>query len=101
LPFPFPMCRFRPNLVVAGATPFAEDMWKRVRIGNIVFRVVKPCERCIIPTVDPEVGVFAGKEPLRTLATYRKVGSKVLLGQNLIAEGMGVLHVGDSVQRLE
>ncbi len=101
LPFPFPMRRFRPNLVVAGATPFAEDTWKRVRIGNIVFRVVKPCERCIIPTVDPEAGVFAGKEPLRTLATYRKVGSKVLFGQNLIAEGMGVLHVGDSVQQLE
>jgi uncharacterized protein YcbX len=101
LPFPLPMRRFRPNLVVEGATPFAEDTWKRVRIGNIVFRVVKPCERCIIPTVDPEAGVFAGKEPLRTLATYRNVGSKVLLGQNLIAEGMGVLHVGDSVQWLE
>lgn len=101
LPVPLPMRRFRPNLMVAGATPFAEDTWKRVRIGNVVFRVAKPCERCIIPTVDPQAGVFAGKEPLRTLATYRKVGSKVLFGQNLIAEGMGVLRVGDSVQRLE
>ena len=101
LPLPLPVRRFRPNLVVAGATPFAEDTWKRVRIGNVVFRVVKPCERCIIPTVDPEAGIFAGKEPLRTLATYRKVGSKVLFGQHLIAEGMGVLRVGDSVQRLE
>ena len=98
---PVPMRRFRPNLVVAGATPFAEDTWKRVRIGNMVFRVVKPCARCIIPTVDPEAGIFAGKEPLRTLATFRKVGSKVLFGQNLIAEGTGVLHTGAPVERLE
>ena len=97
LPVPVPMRRFRPNLVVAGATPFAEDTWKRIRIGTIVFRVVKACERCIIPTIDPEAGVFAGKEPLRTLATYRKVGSKVQFGQYLIAEGLGVVHIGDSV----
>jgi uncharacterized protein len=101
LPSPLPMRRFRPNLVVAGATPFAEDTWKRVRIGSIVFRVVKPCARCIIPTIDPEAGLFAGKEPLRTLATFRKVGSKVLFGQNLIAEGAGVLHRGAAVEPLE
>lgn len=98
---PVPMRRFRPNLVVAGAPPFAEDTWKRVRIGNMVFRVVKPCARCIIPTIDPEAGIFAGKEPLRTLATFRKVGSKVLFGQNLIAEGTGVLHTGAPVEQLE
>ncbi len=98
---PLPMRRFRPNLVVTGAEPFAEDTWKRVRIGDIVFRVVKPCARCTIPTVDPEMGAFAGKEPLRTLATFRKVGSKVLFGQNLIADNTGVLHAGDLVEILE
>ena len=98
---PLPMRRFRPNLVVAGAESFAEDTWKRVQIGHIVFRVVKPCARCTIPTVDPEAGVFAGKEPLRTLATFRKFGSKVFFGQNLIAQGTGALRVGDPVAILE
>lgn len=97
---PLPMRRFRPNLVIAGAEPFAEDNWTRIGIGDIVFRVVKPCARCTIPTVDPDAGVFAGKEPLRTLATFRKVGSKVLFGQNLIAEGVGTLHVGAQVKML-
>jgi len=94
---PLPMRRFRPNLVIAGAEPFAEDRWTRIRIGDIVFRIVKPCARCTIPTVDPDTGVFGGKEPLRTLATFRKVGSKVLFGQNVIAEGVGTLPVGAQV----
>lgn len=98
---PLSMRRFRPNLVINGAEPFAEDSWKRVRIGHIVFRVAKSCERCIIPTVDPESGMFAGKEPLRTLATYRKVGSKVLFGRQLIAESTGTLRVGDPVEMLD
>jgi uncharacterized protein len=98
---PLPMRRFRPNLVVTGAEPFEEDTWRRVRIGNIVFRVAKPCARCIMPTVDPDAGAFAGKEPLRTLATFRKVGSKVLFGQNLIAENVGTLHASDQVEILE
>jgi len=97
---PLPMRRFRPNLVIAGAEPFAEDRWTRICIDDIVFRVVKPCARCTIPTVDPDAGEFAGKEPLRTLATFRKVGSKVLFGQNVIAEGVGMLHIGAQVKIL-
>ncbi len=98
---PLPMRRFRPNLVIAGAEPFAEDTWRRIKIGDLVFRVVKPCARCTIPTVDPDAGVFGGKEPLRTLATFRKVGSKVLFGQNLIGDGVGTLHIGAPVTILE
>lgn len=98
---PLPMRRFRPNLVVTGAAPFAEDSWKRVRIGEIVFRVAKPCARCILTTVDPDEGHFVGKEPLRTLATFRKVGSKVLFGQNLIADNIGTLRVGAAIEILE
>jgi uncharacterized protein len=98
---PLPMRRFRPNLVVAGTEPFAEDAWKRIRIGEVAFRVVKPCARCIIPTIDPDEGDFAGKEPLRTLATFRKVGSKVHFGQNLIADGTGIVRIDDPVIILE
>ncbi len=98
---PLPMTRFRPNFVVAGAEPFAEDGWQRVQIGDAVFAPVKPCARCELTTVDPDRGVVAGKEPLRTLATFRKQGSKVLFGQNLLlVAGDGTLRVGDPVRVL-
>jgi uncharacterized protein len=94
---PLPMNRFRPNLVIGGCEAFAEDGWRVVRIGPLTFRVVKPCSRCAITTVDQERGA-TGKEPLRTLARFRKVGNKVLFGQNLIHDGTGTLHTDDPVE---
>jgi uncharacterized protein YcbX len=93
---PLPMNRFRPNLVISGATPHAEDGWQRVRIGEIEFAVVKPCARCVTTTIDQNTAT-AGREPLRTLATYRKVGSNVMFGQNVIHLGQGRISVGDAV----
>lgn len=90
------MERFRPNLVVAGGAPFAEDGWSRVTVGDVPFRVAKPCARCVVPTLDPDTQE-AGPEPLRTLATFRKVNGKVLFGQNLLPDGGGVVRVGDAV----
>lgn len=96
---PLPMNRFRPNLVVGGCAPFAEDGWTVVRFGHITLRVVKPCARCAITTVDQGTAT-RGKEPLRTLATFRRHGSKVLFGQNLIHDETGTLRVGDPVEVL-
>lgn len=94
--------RFRPNLIVAGSAPYAEDGWRRIRIGDIEFRVVKPCSRCIIPTINPLNGEKAAdREPLATLMTYRKGEGGVFFGQNLIAEGTGSLKVGMPVEVLE
>lgn len=108
-----PMNRFRPNLVVSGSSAFAEDDWERIRIGDAVFRSTKPCERCVMTTVDQSKGEFTGKEPLKTLASYRMakdvmrdrydslgVGANaVLFGQNLIAESVGAtVSVGDAVE---
>jgi len=99
---PLEMLRFRPNLVVSGAEPYAEDGWKRIRIGQLTFRVVKPCSRCVIPTLDPATGERApDREPLNTLLLYRKGPGGVFFGQNLIAEGRGELEVGMPVERLE
>ena len=99
---PVPMNRFRPNFVVAGSEPFAEDNWRIIRIGSTVFHVVKPCERCVIPTIDQSAGEKTGKEPLRTLSIYRTKRGKVLFGQNLIAETAGAtVRVGDKVEILE
>jgi uncharacterized protein YcbX len=95
---PMAMTRFRPNIVVAGCAPFAEDGWARLRIGEIGFRGVKPCDRCVVTTIDPTTGK-GGVEPLRTLASFRRVygDSKVYFGMNLIHDGGGALTVGDAV----
>lgn len=93
---PVAMHRFRPNIVVAQSAPHAEDEWRQVRIGSIDVDVVKPCARCAITTVDVATGE-AGKEPLRTLATYRKQGSKTLFGQNAVHRRAGSIAIGDHV----
>lgn len=96
------MLRFRPNLVVSGSEAFAEDGWKRIRIGDVEFRVVKPCSRCILTTIDPQTGVRSeDREPLATLKTYRQVEGDVMFGQNLVNDGVGRLEVGMPVTVLE
>lgn len=94
LPAPVTMRRFRPNVVVAGSAAFAEDTWREIRVGEVVFRVVKPCARCAVTTVDPETAEV-GQEPLRTLAQFRRRDGQVFFGQNLIPATAGVIHVGD------
>lgn len=96
---PVPMNRFRPNIVFSGGKPFGEDSWKKILIGKINFHVVKPCARCVMPTIDQNSGM-KNKEPMKTLATYRTVGSKVMFGQNMIAGSNGILKVGDEVKLL-
>lgn len=97
---PVPMNRFRPNLVVQGCEPFAEDTWKQIKIGEIVFDVAKACSRCSIPGVKQATGQ-QGKEPLKTLATYRRWDHAIWFGQNLIAHSEGTLNVGDKVKILD
>jgi len=99
LEHPVAMRRFRPNLVVGGCEAFAEDNWRRIRIGGLEFSVAKPCSRCIIPAIDPQTGV-RGKEPLQTLMGYRRRDNKVYFGQNLIHDGNGRLAVGMPVEVL-
>ena len=96
LPDPVPMDRFRPNLVIAGGEPYAEDGLGRFRIGELELEAVKPCGRCVLTTTDQETG-FRGPEPLRTLARYRNVNGKVLFGQNVLHRTPGRLSLGDPV----
>ncbi|MEO8448240.1 MAG: MOSC N-terminal beta barrel domain-containing protein [Gemmatimonadota bacterium] len=93
---PLPMNRFRPNVVVAGAEPFEEDQWRRFTIGSLAFDMVKLCARCTVPTTDQATGERS-KEPLKTLATYRKQGSGVMFGVNVVHRSLGTLHVGDEI----
>ncbi|MCC7502248.1 MAG: MOSC domain-containing protein [Flavobacteriales bacterium] len=93
---PVPMERFRPNLVITGGSAFQEDAWKKIAIGAVNFQLVKPCARCMIITTDQRTGQ-RGKEPLRTLATYRGDGEKVLFGMNAIGSTSGMIRAGDQV----
>jgi len=94
------MERFRPNLVVEGGPAWEEDQWRKLRIGSMLFDVVKPCSRCAIPTIDPG---DASKQPevFKTLKQYRSQAGEVYFGQNLVARGGGQLFVGDQVEVLE
>ena len=102
-PAPVSMRRFRPNLVVSGGAPYAEDDWRRIRIGSVEFEGVENCERCELPTVDPDTGAPDPKrEPMRTLARYRRRATGgVFLGQNLVPRSAGTVRVGDRVVVLE
>jgi uncharacterized protein YcbX len=96
-----PISRFRPNLVFRGSTAYAEDGWKTVQVGAVTLDVVKPCARCVMTTVDPATGTQPDPaEPLATLSTYRKQGSKVLFAQNAIHRTPGMLRVGDVVKTI-
>lgn len=96
-PAPILMARFRPNIVVDRADdPFAEDDWKRVRVGDVELRFAEHCDRCVVPTIDPLTHV-AGKEPLRTLARRRQWDHKTWFGIRTIPSTTGVIRVGDAV----
>lgn len=97
---PVPMTRFRPNLVVRGAAAFAEDGWRRIRVGDVTFRAVKPCARCVLTTIDPDTAVRT-KEPLVSLARHRTIGGTTLFAVNLVPEApYGTVRIGDEVEVL-
>ena len=98
---PLPMNRFRPNLVLAGTVSYAEDHHSQLLIGEIELRAVKPCPRCVVTTTHQETGEVDGKDPLQTLATYRRNARAggVIFGQNVvIVRGADQwMHVGQPV----
>jgi uncharacterized protein YcbX len=95
---PVPMNRFRPNLVVRGAAADAEMQWAGFQIAGNAFRSVRGCGRCVVTTIDQETAQKnLSTEPLRTLATYRKQGNKIMFGQNVTGPASGQLRVGDAV----
>lgn len=103
---PVSMNRFRPNLVVRDAEPFEEDNWKKIRIGSVIFHIVKPCDRCVITTINQITGVSDVNEPLKTLAKYRLKpslgGKKILFGQYMIPENFGeTIRLNEKVEILE
>jgi MOSC domain-containing protein len=106
---PVPMRRFRPNVVVSGAPAWAEDGWRRLRIGPVTFRNAKGCDRCVFTTIDPDTAQ-PGHEPLFALARHRRWDGKIWFGVNLIPDLPGlpgqpaadaVIRPGDPVEILD
>jgi uncharacterized protein len=91
--------RFRPNLLVRGAEPYAEDTWNALHFDGLELRLHEACARCMIVNLESRSGKI-GLEPLRTLVKYRRVGKKVLFGQHLHALESGMLKVGDRAQAM-
>lgn len=97
---PISMKRFRTNLVFSGGQAHDEDDWKYFKVGSAKLVGVKPCARCVLTTINPETAQ-KGKEPLKTLSEYRKVGNKILFGQNLLVVETGTISVGDVIEFLK
>ncbi len=95
LEIPLPINRFRPNIVVEGCDPWSEDSWTRVQVPGAALRLVKKCYRCVVTTTDQRSGERS-KEPLATLATFRKEGNKVWFGMNCILDC--VAEEGDTLE---
>lgn len=91
--------RFRANIIVSGCEAFAEDEWKKIQINDIEFDIVKPCSRCVIPTLDLKT---ATKQPdvMQVMLKYRKQGKQVFMGQNAIHRSTGMLKLGDEIKIL-
>lgn len=95
-----PMNRFRPNIVFNGGDAHLEDVMAHFTISGIHFYGVKLCARCNVVTIDQDTAL-QGKEPTRTLATYRAINNKIYFGQNLLHRGEGTIRVGDAIQLIE
>ena len=91
---PLSVTRFRPNVIIDGTEPFAEDAWASVRIGDVTFRTTMQCDRCVMTTIDPTT-LAGGKEPIRTLARHRRSGSKVWFGIRIVPTAAGTIRVAD------
>jgi uncharacterized protein len=94
---PVPIDRFRPNIVVSGQQPFAEDQWGEFEVGSALLCGTKACDRCSVPTIDQLTGERTGPEPIRTLSSYRQFGNGVYLGQNLTVRRTGRIALNDVV----
>ncbi|WP_217142937.1 MOSC domain-containing protein [Streptomyces sp. AC627_RSS907] len=97
---PLPMNRFRPNVVVSGTDAWAEDDWSRIAVGEVAFRVAKPCGRCVVTTTDQGT-TERGREPLHSLGRHRRLNGKLVFGQNLVPVGRGTVRIGDPVRIIE
>jgi len=94
-----PMSRFRPNLVFEGAvSPYVEETISEILLPEVSLSLRKNCSRCPMITIDQDRGTKESPEPLRTLATYKRDGSKVYFGVHAWSEKGGRVSLGQESQ---
>jgi uncharacterized protein YcbX len=90
---------FRPNIVISNTTAFAEKKWKEIVVeaddfmaDKLKMAVIKPCERCIIPILNPYT---AKREAsiLPVLLKYCRDNKKIIFGQNLTFKYLNNLNI--------
>jgi len=102
-----PFENFRPSILVEGPQPYEEDRWDWIKIGDAIFRNVKPCTRCVMTTINQDTGLRnEDREPLNSLSKYRKLrdilnieleGDSPVMGAHLDVQTTGVIKTGDKV----
>ena len=103
---PLGALNFRPNIVITGGEPYAEDSWKRIKIGEYEYFVSCRTVRCLLPNVNPATGVRHGSEPNKTLKTYRRIDEgdpkNACLGMQMVPASVNSkIKVGDTIEVLE
>ena len=97
LPQSIPMDRFRPNIVLEGLPAWAEDRIEALTVDGVTLRLVKPCARCTIPSVDQLTGQ-PSTDPAPVLRQFRydKVLRGLTFGENavIVTAGAGELEHG-------
>ena len=95
-PSPVPLDRFRANIIIHTTRPHEEDDWAELSIQSATLKVIKPCARCQVISIDQQTAE-KGKEPTRTLAQYRQKENKILFGANAIVLQEGRVSIGDEL----
>jgi len=93
---PVTMDRFRANIIVSTQSPHEEDEWEQFNLPNTQMKVIKPCARCQVVTINQKTSEI-GVEPLKTLSSYRKKQNKIYFGANAIVLEKGTIRVGDKI----
>lgn len=93
--------RFRPNIVIDGAAAWAEDGWRRLRIGGVECEVAKACARCVVPSIDLDTAQLEPEVTKTLFQQRRRKDNQFYFGINLVHRGEGVLRIGDKVEVLE
>ncbi|CAG2166741.1 unnamed protein product [Oppiella nova] len=96
---------FRPNILISECDAFDEDNWQWVSIRDVEFKHLKPCDRCVFTTINPDTGIKNGVEPLQTLRSYRMAtdklkktyGTSPLFGAQIGPKNEGEIYCGDDV----
>jgi len=96
MPQAIPMERFRPNIVLSGLPAWAEDRIDALTIGGLSLRLVKPCTRCTVPSVDQRLGVFS-TDPGPVLKQFRF--DKGLLGVTFGENAVITAGAGGAIER--